>query len=726
MSGGKPDAFQKLLRASQRQQAGPASQKTPALKRPRTEQQYGTCPVCSATVPLAFLELHAADCLDGPGAGASQQTPCAGARNAGGGATPGGGRGTGGGGGGGGGGRSGGGAGRRGAAGGGRGRGGRVAPGAAATPVPATPVQAAGPLTPATPASGPAAAPAPPPQARDQQRPRQPPSQDGEGEGSPAPGPQDASPTGGGADGGGGGGAAAAAARRNAFDVLASAQRVLAQVHVFFLERRPPGAAGPSAGAGALAVRWWLKGGAGAPREPPEAAWSGACGVSLGRGGAGKAQVILATNVAPGDGVEVSWGNAALASNPGGGGGAAGGGGGGAEGGEPRKAVVSLLKSALQKNVRLGRHEEAVRVATALLKEDAGELLRRLGVICLEDALLHPRLPIIVWCMAAHAKGYRIGGTLANEVLGVVQQLAAATLRDHLPRNTGMWRMPASLSDADAQLPAAPAAAGLVKALLVRAAFGGMECDRDMLSRYAGLWLARFLGLAAPPPPLEAKAAAAAAAREGAARREGRREGQAAQGRAPQAAGPQQQQQQQAAPVAHAGAGGGLPGADGPGGGGGDGDGGDGDGGDGGSSEWLAFLEGVFSPEGLPPGVRAPRITLVTPLRKEDIPLSALDHHISELVPFLLRQGGVAEVLSNMTRGCWGHEADRRQLLERCIWAFRSGRYQLDYDLATEDAEAARLGPLWAAAAAPADRYSAAKIMERLFCVLAAGGAPPR
>lgn len=47
---------------------------------------------------------------------------------------------------------------------------------------------------------------------------------------------------------------------------------------------------------------------------------------------------------------------------------------------------------------------------------------------------------------------------------------------------------------------------------------------------------------------------------------------------------------------------------------------------------------------------------------------------------------------------------------------------QLDYDLETEEAERTRLAPLWAAVAAPADRYSTAKIMERLFRVFGAAG----
>lgn len=44
------------------------------------------------------------------------------------------------------------------------------------------------------------------------------------------------------------------------------------------------------------------------------------------------------------------------------------------------------------------------RCALQLLKDDAGELLRRLSIICLEDAILHPELPLIVWLMMAHAK----------------------------------------------------------------------------------------------------------------------------------------------------------------------------------------------------------------------------------------------------------------------------------------------------------------------------------
>lgn len=43
------------------------------------------------------------------------------------------------------------------------------------------------------------------------------------------------------------------------------------------------------------------------------------------------------------------------------------------------------------------------RVALELLKDPKGAeaLTRRLAVVCLEDGLLHPQLPLVVWTMMA-------------------------------------------------------------------------------------------------------------------------------------------------------------------------------------------------------------------------------------------------------------------------------------------------------------------------------------
>lgn len=48
---------------------------------------------------------------------------------------------------------------------------------------------------------------------------------------------------------------------------------------------------------------------------------------------------------------------------------------------------TALGKSALQKNIRLGRAGEAVRCALQLMKDDMDAFIRRISVICLEVGL---------------------------------------------------------------------------------------------------------------------------------------------------------------------------------------------------------------------------------------------------------------------------------------------------------------------------------------------------
>ena len=52
-------------------------------------------------------------------------------------------------------------------------------------------------------------------------------------------------------------------------------------------------------------------------------------------------------------------------------------------------------------------------------------MYRRLPIICLEDVLLHPGLPLLTWLMAAQAKGYVLGEAAASEVLRITYQIAA-------------------------------------------------------------------------------------------------------------------------------------------------------------------------------------------------------------------------------------------------------------------------------------------------------------
>lgn len=63
------------------------------------------------------------------------------------------------------------------------------------------------------------------------------------------------------------------------------------------------------------------------------------------------------------------------------------------------------------------------RVALHLLKEDTGEFLRRLCVIVLEDAVLSPAQPALVWLMAAAAKGYALTAAHVQLCLTVVYEV---------------------------------------------------------------------------------------------------------------------------------------------------------------------------------------------------------------------------------------------------------------------------------------------------------------
>ena len=73
------------------------------------------------------------------------------------------------------------------------------------------------------------------------------------------------------------------------------------------------------------------------------------------------------------------------------------------------------------------------RCALQLMKDNAGEFLRRVSIICLEDALLHPEMPLLVWLMCAQAKGYTLGVAAASACLQIVYQLACMPVRDSYP-----------------------------------------------------------------------------------------------------------------------------------------------------------------------------------------------------------------------------------------------------------------------------------------------------
>lgn len=148
-----------------------------------------------------------------------------------------------------------------------------------------------------------------------------------------------------------------------------------------------------------------------------------------------------------------------------------------------------LLKSAIQKCVRRQMPAEAARFARGLA--DAGgasDLLRRAVVVLIEDAIASPRLPVLVWLMAAHSKGFALTGGDIGLVANVMGQAAALVVRDCVPPAESAPHLCARLG--------APHNHPIVDALLLRVCYGGTPGDMRMLARAASLWQARLGGSA--------------------------------------------------------------------------------------------------------------------------------------------------------------------------------------------------------------------------------------
>ena len=184
------------------------------------------------------------------------------------------------------------------------------------------------------------------------------------------------------------------------------------------------------------------------------------------------------------------------------------------EAGEAPRVSPGLVKSALQKSVRRGKIGAAARAAALLLAEHPAEALRRLVVVSVEDAALHPSTPLACWLMAANAKGYGLPAEARGAMVRYAAELAACAVKDDdvadeawiadeggttSEGGTTKTPMKHTADEIDPNANLATACAGLdsergalVCALLLRAHFGGMRGDVDMLRAAALTWRRRL------------------------------------------------------------------------------------------------------------------------------------------------------------------------------------------------------------------------------------------
>lgn len=110
--------------------------------------------------------------------------------------------------------------------------------------------------------------------------------------------------------------------------------------------------------------------------------------------------------------------------------------------------LLQLMVSAFPSSCDITGRTAVYRCALQLMRDNAGEFLRRISIICLEDAMLHPDMPLLVWLMCAQAKGYSMGAVAASACLQIVYQLACMPVRDRYPVKLAELSTGSSLHDA--------------------------------------------------------------------------------------------------------------------------------------------------------------------------------------------------------------------------------------------------------------------------------------
>ena len=104
----------------------------------------------------------------------------------------------------------------------------------------------------------------------------------------------------------------------------------------------------------------------------------------------------------------------------------------------------------------------------------------------------------------------------------------------------------------------------------------------------------------------------------------------------------------------------------------------------------------------------------MTPLARGDIPLSAVDFHISSIVEELMQKPSISAAAQAIAAPGGQNVSD---LLRRAMWLFRSGLNHKQELMAQGNAKRSQemqtLEPLWQAAHAAADAWSADYIRRR-------------
>lgn len=156
------------------------------------------------------------------------------------------------------------------------------------------------------------------------------------------------------------------------------------------------------------------------------------------------------------------------------------------------KHIVSILKSHLQKCIRRKKTDLAVKCTAYFIKQnDLETLLRRLVIIVIEDTILNPNLPIIVWFMI-QSKYNNFDKEVHEWILAFVKQITELKIWDNfiycndkklLVKDKTMLEDMSKLNTTDSSV---------LISLLIRYNYGGMTGDKELILQTVNIWLKRI------------------------------------------------------------------------------------------------------------------------------------------------------------------------------------------------------------------------------------------
>lgn len=150
---------------------------------------------------------------------------------------------------------------------------------------------------------------------------------------------------------------------------------------------------------------------------------------------------------------------------------------------------IHFLKSLLQKAIRRKNHELSILAALNLLKLDQVQFLRRLSIIMVEDVLLIEHYSIVVWLLiAVSSKKLVLKENQIIWLLSLIYYLCNIPYVDYYPKiENNITKIKELLPKLKKE------EQDFITSILVRADYGGMKGDIEMLKNSAYLWSTRFL-----------------------------------------------------------------------------------------------------------------------------------------------------------------------------------------------------------------------------------------